>query len=233
MGLTVVMVAKAPLAGRAKTRLAAAIGAEAAAALAHAFLEDLTYCLNKIPARRVIAWDLDDAHPAFDAARAAGFEFVRQPSGTLGERLDMLIRAEARRADAVVVIGSDSPTLSAEMLTAAFERLEGADVVLGPSFDGGYYLLGVRSAWFRGAVPPEGPHPLFTDIAWSTTEVLGQTLRRCRAIGARVELGPFWYDVDTVEDLSMLKTHLLDHLRPSGLDVAAKTAILLSKLPYS
>ena len=97
------------------------------------------------------------------------------------------------------------------------------EVVVGPSFDGGYYLLGVRSRWFLQTSSPEQIHPLFRDVSWSTGDVLGQTLSRCRAMSCLCDLIGFWYDVDTIEDLDLLTTHLLDYLRYTGQDVAPRT----------
>jgi hypothetical protein len=96
----------------------------------------------------------------------------------------------------VVIIGSDSPTLPRQFLVDAFARLRTCDVVLGPSVDGGYCLIGARVA------VPE----LFTGIAWSTPEVLPETLRRLA--GYSHWLLPTWYDVDDAADLEHLREQL-------------------------
>lgn len=231
MKRTVVMFAKAPVAGRAKTRLAQGIGDELAAQLAAAFIADSSETVGQLDARAVLAWAENESDPAFAAARDLGFEFVPQPVGDLGARLNQVVEAQAAHAETIIVIGSDSPTLTPSHFRDAWDRLETHDVVIGPSFDGGYYLLGVRSDWFLRTRAPVGPHPLFAQVDWSTSDVLGQTLRRCRAVGGLCDLIRFWYDVDTPEDLKLLQTHLLEHLRPSGLDVGRNTAILLSNIP--
>lgn len=223
----VIVFAKAPVPGKAKTRLGAGIGDEAAAAFAAAFIADVCATVSTLDLHAVLAWAGEEGHPAFDVARAAGFEFREQPDGDLGARLDLVIRDVAAHSDRVFVIGSDSPTLHGLHFDEARRSLQTHDVVIGPSFDGGYYLLGVRSEWFL-AQAGEARHPLFAGIDWSTSSVLSQTLRRCRQVGALCDLIRFCYDVDTPEDLKLLGTHLLDHLRPSGLDVAQNTAILLS-----
>ncbi|HLF47828.1 MAG TPA: TIGR04282 family arsenosugar biosynthesis glycosyltransferase [Methylomirabilota bacterium] len=99
-----------------------------------------------------------------------------------------------------VAIDSDTPTLPTEHLAEAVARLRrgDADLVLGPSEDGGYYLIGLRA-----------PHPeLFDGIRWSTPEVMPETLRRAEEKGLRVALLPTWYDVDTPTDLARLRAAL-------------------------
>jgi len=96
------------------------------------------------------------------------------------------------------VIGSDVPTLPSAVLEAALDRLAGADLVLGPSEDGGYYLIGLREP--RAA--------LFADMAWSTEVVFDETMRRASALGLDVGLLPAWFDVDTPADLERLEASL-------------------------
>jgi hypothetical protein len=108
-------------------------------------------------------------------------------------------RDHLRQADdRVVIIGSDSPTLPREHVTAAFERLRQADVVLGPATDGGYYLVGMRGRCW----------PIFEGIEWSTPTVLADTIDRVRQAGAKLALLPPWYDVDTAADLHLLRGHV-------------------------
>ncbi len=105
-----------------------------------------------------------------------------------------------------MALGSDHPTLPLDLVHRAFETLEtpeaGADVVLGPAEDGGYYLIALKA----GAVHPR----LFEDVAWSTGEVLATTLNRCRELGLSVELLPEASDVDTPEDLRRLARRMAD-----------------------
>jgi glycosyltransferase A (GT-A) superfamily protein (DUF2064 family) len=124
----------------------------------------------------------------------------------LGERLYRALAGAAREAGAtgaVMALGSDHPTLPLELVHRAFERVEaGADVVLGPAEDGGYYLI---------ALGPQAVAPrLFEGIAWSTGRVLPQTLERCAELGLAVELLPEACDVDTPEDLRRLAIRMAD-----------------------
>jgi len=97
-----------------------------------------------------------------------------------------------------LALNSDGPTLPATYLQQAMEQLNRAEVVLGPSQDGGYYLIGLKR-----------PQPgLFVDIEWSSERVTAQTLARAEAMGLRVALLPPWYDVDTAADLVRLQADL-------------------------
>jgi len=100
--------------------------------------------------------------------------------------------------ESAVMIGADLPTLPLSHLRAAFAALERRPVVLGPSLDGGYYLIGLR------APQPE----LFEGIAWSTSQVLSQTIERINQLGLQVQCLEPWYDVDTIDDLDFLVSHL-------------------------
>ena len=97
-----------------------------------------------------------------------------------------------------IIIGGDLPTLPLGRLRAAFSALEQKPVVLGPSLDGGYYLIGLR------APQPE----LFEGVAWSTPQVLEQTVQRLNQLGLEMACLEPWYDVDTVDDLRFLVSHL-------------------------
>jgi glycosyltransferase A (GT-A) superfamily protein (DUF2064 family) len=110
-------------------------------------------------------------------------------------------------ASRIVLIGSDSPTLDPTIVISAFLCLESRDVVLGPSTDGGYYLVGCRAS-----VPP-----MFEGIDWSTPEVLGQTVDLLRDTGLSLSVLPPWYDVDGPDDWRMLSGHVRA-MRRSGMD---------------
>ena len=102
-----------------------------------------------------------------------------------------------------IVIGSDSPTLPMSLVAEAVERLNRADVVLGPATDGGVYLIGIRSETFAF-------RELFNDVEWSTSRVCDQLCRQATLIGASLELLPPWFDVDEPEDLERLAVELRD-----------------------
>jgi uncharacterized protein len=218
----VVVFARAPVAGRVKSRLAAAIGADAAAALYAAFLDDTCALVSAAAGegapsgwRLVLAVDGDVGHPAVCALAARdGFERVAQGDGDLGARLDAAI-ARYAGGGAVVIVGSDAPTLPRARLGDAFAALADADVVLGPAADGGYYLIGARRA------VPE----IFRDMPWGTARVLAET--RARLPGCAV-LAPH-YDIDERADLA----RLAGELRTLAPDVAPATRRALATVVNS
>lgn len=179
--------------GRVKTRLIGELTAAEAAELHAAFLEDLLARLRGGDFELRLAWALDPDDEVPDGPVPG----IRQRGEGLGDRLYLALSEAAREAAAVMALGSDHPTLPLALIHRAFEAVErGAEVVLGPAEDGGYYLIALRAE----AVSRR----LFEDIAWSTERVLPATLERCRELGLRVELLPEASDVDTPEDLRRL-----------------------------
>jgi hypothetical protein len=224
----VTMFAKAPVAGKVKTRLAASIGYEHAANLHGAFLSDLGQTLEQLTredSSTTVSLSLsgDAEHPTFVSLREArGLAFRDQGEGDLGARLSLTVKeALEDGVEQLLIIGSDSPTLATRHFHRAFEALEqGADIVLGPSFDGGYYLIGMSGFYPR----------VFEEIDWSTPRVLHQTLERAREVELNVELLEFWYDVDELEDLLLLRTHLLQHLACAHGEQYSDTRTMIEKL---
>jgi rSAM/selenodomain-associated transferase 1 len=185
--------------GRVKTRLIGDLTAAQAAALHAAFLEDLLDRLREGELELRIAWALEPG----EEIPAGPVPGLRQEGSDLGERLYRALHDAAAGAGAVAALGSDHPTLPLETVHRAFATIEsGADVVLGPAEDGGYYLIALRA----GAVTPR----LFAEIAWSTDQVLAATLARCRELGFTVELLPAASDVDTPEDLRRLAARMAE-----------------------
>ena len=200
MSQLLIIFAKQPMPGCVKTRLGAVIGMSQAAKLYAAFCEDLFSRLQDHPWNRVITFaPADDATEAFFRNWTGAHEVLwRQPAGHLGNRLTDCFSQGFDEASRVVIIGSDAPTLPAEFISQAFSALEHVDCVLGPTMDGGYYLVGLRRPL------PE----LFTEIDWSTSTVLQQTIDRLAAVEGSLHLLPPWYDVDEARDLDLLRGHL-------------------------
>jgi len=192
---TLLVVAKQPAPGQTKTRLCPPLTPVQAAALYDCFLRDTLNTMRKVPdVQRVIAFLPEDAQGYFNQL-APDMGLICQRGLSLGERLDnLLTEALANGAQRAVVMDSDSPTLPAAYLSQAFERLAHADVVLGPTRDGGYYLIGLKQ--------PQ-PH-LLRQVQMSTPNVLSDTLKLADATGLSVSLLPSWYDVDTIADLHQL-----------------------------
>lgn len=184
---------KEPRPGSVKTRLAEALGPASAAALYRLLAESVLDAT--VPQageyERLVFFDPPGAA---DALRAwlPGVRLVPQTAGDLGARMqDAFARGFRRGATRVALVGTDVPGVTRGTVVSALEALEAADVVLGPAEDGGYYLIALACS------RPE----LFSEIAWSTREVLEATLTRAVEAGLGVHQLPRLRDVDTVEDL--------------------------------
>jgi rSAM/selenodomain-associated transferase 1 len=206
----IAVMAKASIPGRAKTRLTPPLGAEEAAGINTSFLRDIADNL-------IAASALANIRPfmAYAPAGSAGFfRGILPESVSLLETVapcfgDCLLHAAHSLLDAghgsVCLLNADSPTLPTAYLTAAATALAapGDRIVLGPSTDGGYYLLGLKQPHRR----------LFEDIDWSTERVCAQTLARARELGLQVHQLPSWYDVDDRDALLILMGELFDDRR--------------------
>ncbi|MGM0578493.1 MAG: TIGR04283 family arsenosugar biosynthesis glycosyltransferase [Myxococcota bacterium] len=206
-----VVLAKSPEAGRVKTRLATAVGDRAAASLAAAFLRDVWKHAARAPecAPVLALAGRRDGLPALDPPPGA---IRRQGGGDLGARMERRLRRGIGEAGRAVLIGADSPGVPPALLGRAARLLEHHDAVLGPSEDGGFWLIGLRRC----------PQGLLADLPWSTPDTLQRTLERLREHDLSVGFLPTWFDVDDARDLTRLRL-LLDH---GVLDAPATRATL-------
>jgi len=205
---TLIVFTREPVPGETKSRLIPRLGAKNAAALAHAFTLDALAKAQNLEVPIVIAGS------AHDGTRRSGYfrtlarrfdaKLVDQGGGNLGARM---ARALAPLCDAgAVLIGTDTPSLPSQLLAQNVALLRRTRVVLGPSLDGGYYLVGVR-----------GPLPdIFRGLRWGGTQVLAETIRRLKRLRIPHALGPSWYDVDRWSDLMLLAAHLSLHADSGG-----------------
>jgi rSAM/selenodomain-associated transferase 1 len=181
----IILFAKAPVAGRVKTRLEPVLGAEAALDLHKAFVLDMLDKLSTLSGATGIELHTDIAT---DAWRRPNVVLRTQISGDLGSR--MLHALGGRWA---CIVGSDAPTLPVSHIEALLAS--SADLALGPCEDGGYYAISCRRA-----------HPdMFRGVEWSSERALEQTEKSARQCGLSVERGPGWYDVDRPGDLKRLR----------------------------
>ena len=186
---------------RRETRLQPLLPDSDIAALYDGFLRDR---ISQVRSLRgvvpVIAYTPAASRPFF-AELASDFLLLPQMGDGLSARLTCLFQHLLGLGhDGVIATDSDSPTLPTEHLQSAVDRLAepGADLVLGPSDDGGYYLIGLR----------RGYSALFDEIPWSTPQVYDETLRRAEALGVRVTALPRWYDVDTPVEFERLRAEI-------------------------
>ncbi|MFQ5846730.1 MAG: TIGR04282 family arsenosugar biosynthesis glycosyltransferase [Candidatus Methylomirabilales bacterium] len=199
--LVITIMARVPRAGEVKTRLTPPLTATEAAELYRCFLLDKIEQVRTLTAvSPAIAYTPADGRGFFEAL-APGFVLVPQQGTDLGTRLassfDQLF---GKGYGGALAIDSDTPTLPTDFLAKALDRLAtpATDIVLGPSEDGGYYLIGLR----------ELRRELFEDMPWSTAQVLRETIRRAETRGLTVECLPPWFDIDTAEDLERLRGSL-------------------------
>lgn len=212
-----VVMAKTPRAGKVKTRLAPPLTPQEAAELNICFLRDTTENLNGIcdavavgdapRAAGLISYTPAGDEVAFDGLLPPGFSLVLQRGNGFGERL--LAAAEdilALGFGSVCLIDSDSPTVPRAAFEQAIEALArpGDRVVLGPTDDGGYYLIGLKQAH---AAP-------FERIAWSTATVFAETCQRVQEVELELVTLPLWYDVDDAVTLAVLRKELIEGRRP-------------------
>lgn len=192
---TVIVMGKAPEPGRVKTRMIrGGLTAEQAARVQLGCLLDLIH-RDFGDARRVLhtKGQADDA--CWTAARGAGWLLRTQDHDDLGRNLvDAVAGVDA---DHILILGTDSPDLPERFIEEAWTHLASADVVIGPSFDGGYYTIGLKRAEPR----------LFSGISWGGSSVFAETVARANTLGLEVAVLPFWYDLDVVADLQRLRLH--------------------------
>lgn len=205
----ILVFAKRPVPGRVKTRLTPPLPPDEAANVYEACVRDVIARAARQRAR-VELWFHDEPRAASWFAEAMPhIASQQQTDGDLGTKmLDAFARSFADGAQRVVIIGSDSPTLPEAVLNAAFDDLHEVDVVIGPSVDGGYYLIGMRNAALGNA------GALFEAMTWSNAAVFRSTLERIERTGLEARVLPGWYDVDTIEDLrqALLDTGSDSHL---------------------
>lgn len=208
---------KAPRAGHVKTRLQPPLTAEEAAQLNICFLRDTAAAIKSAcrdDAVGIGVFTPIGSEAAYIDILPREFELLPQRGEEFGERLAFAVEDLFRCGfGSVCLIDSDSPTVSSEIYTRAVELLahSGDRVVLGPSEDGGYYLIGLK----------QNHRELFERIDWSTERVLNQTIERAKQFKIDVELLPSGYDVDDRASLNRLCADLLDERTPA--DVAPHT----------
>ncbi len=189
-----IIFARLPQPGRAKTRLAAALGDDFAADFYRRCAEHVLHQTAPLAPTTARYLFHDVAKDAATIRRWLGpyLHYVAQTEGDLGQRMASAFHhVFAAGANSALIIGTDIPDISTDILAAAYAALNSYDVVIGPAGDGGYYLLGINELYVE----------LFKDIAWSTRRVLVQTLSVTEKLGLSVHRLPMLMDIDTAADL--------------------------------
>lgn len=197
----VVIMAKVPQPGTVKTRLCPPLSPQTAADLYRAFLLDKIAQVRELThAQATIAYTPEESRQVF-AELAPDCLLIPQQGDGLGERLlNSFAQCFAAGYTGVLAIDSDTPHLPTAYVQQAVDlvSLPQTDVVLGPTEDGGYYLIGLRAVY----------RELFLDMPWSTAAVVPETRRRAEALGLNIAWLPSWFDIDTAEELQRLQTML-------------------------
>jgi uncharacterized protein len=192
-----IMFAKYPEKGKVKTRLCGKWHEGIVARLYRSFIEDLLERLSGGDYHFRIAYHPVEKKIDFIRQFGNGISYMAQIGEDLGERMSgAFTRVFLEDFQTVIIIGSDSPDLPREIINEAFQSLEKNGAVMGPSCDGGYYLIGFRQdSFFPGA---------FEGIAWGTSHVFEKTIELLHNAGIDVHVLPRWLDIDTPEDIADL-----------------------------
>ncbi len=199
----VIVMTKVPGASDVKTRLRPVLNSAGCTSLAICFLGDTVANITDNFENVIIAFTPEDGKKELTEILGNNHRMIAQKGRDLGERLSAVIAGAFDSGfGPVLVIGTDSPTLPPEYLARAFAHLQTHDngVSIGPTGDGGYYLIGVSK-----------PHKtIFEDIRWSSDKVFAQTIAKIKMVGdVDLQILPKWYDVDNTEDLLRLRSELL------------------------
>lgn len=202
---TVILFMKSPEKGRVKTRLAKGVGKDKALELYQCFVMDLLDMLGATPWALRVYYYPEKACSRIKSWLGNRLEFFPQEGATLGEKMkNALEETFAAGYKNAVLIGADLPDLPPEIIDTAFGGLNGHSAVIGPSPDGGYYLIGFTAQGFAPKV--------FNDIPWGTGQVFDQTLERFLVHGVNAFHLPPFRDMDTLEDLKTLYLDRTDGL---------------------
>lgn len=210
-----IIFAKAPIPGQVKTRLCPPLTADEAATLHGSFVLDTLERTRtaveklKLPFDRYLACSPSSTAVFFKIMEERqGVMLIDQEGDDLGARMSQAFETMfARGYQRVLIVGTDVPSLPLEHYKQALTLLDKHDVVLGPAFDGGYYLIGLNNS-----IPA-----LFENIPWSTNRVLSLTHEKADRMGFSIGLLPEWRDIDTIEDLHVLiEASSLDAKKPKN-----------------
>ncbi|MGB7923678.1 MAG: TIGR04282 family arsenosugar biosynthesis glycosyltransferase [Pyrinomonadaceae bacterium] len=221
----IVVMVKAPRAGLVKTRLAPPLSELDAASLAACMAQDSVGTALRVVRDVIVAYAPSNGRAPLEALLPDGLLWFEQRGADLGARLEGAVaQAMGQGFSPVIVTGADSPTLPASFIEQARDRLAAceADVALGPTKDGGYYLVGLQR-------PVPG---LFQNVDWSTPLAYEQTARNAARSESRLLQLPAWYDVDTFSDLLRLRDEIFSDSAARSQAQATYRWMLAHDLPH-
>ena len=200
MNRALILFAKEPH-SKVKSRLQKVLTLEKVVLLYQSFLQDMLILVRKTDCeKRFVAYQVEENNgPDFFEKYAQDFTLFKQQGINLGERMYHAFQyVKSQGATHMVMIGSDLPNLPCYYIRSAFDHLLQFDVVLGPSFDGGYYLIGLNDPCLH----------FFEGIQWGSNQVFSQTRKKINIMRKKLAIIKPWYDIDTVEQLCQLKKDL-------------------------
>ena len=214
-----ILFARDPILGKVKTRLSPFLEEDVILKLYTCFLQDSLDNIRQAKnVDRFVGVAPSNESGFFTGMLGSDIRMFVQEGENLGDKMRGAIQGRFTEGyERVVIIGSDSPSLPASYINKAMSSDK--DMVLGPSTDGGYYLIGMRGKVVE----------VFKDVTWGTETVLQETCEHLVQNGASLDLLPVWYDVDTPEDLKFFKTHL-DLIEQAGLGAFSETGKLLNEI---
>ena len=200
MNRWIVLFAKEPKKNNVKTRLQPYLQTGSPEGIYKAFFRDVVEIARQIECEnKIIAYESENNNPEFISKIAPDFKIIKQTGKDLGERMCQIFWwILHHKAHHVIIIGTDIPILPPENIQIAFQQLGHHDIVLVPSLDGGYYLIGLKK-----------PHrEIFENIGWGSTQVLNQTVSKINKMHLKAAFIPRWYDVDDQDGLNRLMKEL-------------------------
>jgi len=220
MSTCLIIFAKSPIPGKVKTRLTPLITPTKAAELYEAFIADTISNTLKLKCDMItIAYSPSYAEKTFQRLCGQSVDYLPQKGDGLGERMKHAFKHSFDKGfERTIIIGTDSPTLPLSYIQKAFDVLKEIPVAIGPTFDGGYYLVGLS----------EQNDKIFDDIEWSTSSVFSQTLTKIKTANKQSYVLYPWYDVDTPDSLEFLRSHILAMKLSGNEDIPENTSRFLN-----
>lgn len=201
----ILLFTKYPRPGSSKTRLIPALGAEGAAKLQRSMTLSIGEKIRNLAAKRHCHTHVYFTGGSIEETQkllGKDFAYKPQPEGDLGSRMYAAISQHLGKYRAIILVGADCPDVDENILLDGLKKLKNNDAVIGPAFDGGYYLIGVR-----GDISESNLKHIFTEIDWGSAEVCRQTIERVTNLQMRYQLLKKLHDIDNPEDLKYLHNH--------------------------
>ncbi len=222
-GLDIIIgiMAKYPEEGLVKTRLVPTLTYSQAAGLYEAILLDTIVTIVKLSSRfkKVFFHYPENKETYFNDISGPDWLVLTQSGKDLGQRLGNAFLGFKDSKSPMIIIGSDSPALPGQYLTDSAALLQDNDIVLGPTEDGGFYLIAIKD------ISRSFIEDLFKNIRWSTSYALSDIVKNIKIVNKKFALGGKWYDIDTAQDIEKI----LSRLNKNNFDECRKTSLFISR----